>query len=306
MKNEIEEVAGKWHRDNVVRNLSKESLETYNASLKDFLKYFDTVGVKRFKQITKDVIKSYIESQQQRGCSPRTINNRLKALRRLCNFYHTEMKPQYEVPKFILQKEAMSNRTPCTDEEVYRIIENISPNRKDSVLVALILETGIRSKTARNIMVEDLDLERGRLLCRVTKNGDPLVLPLCESIRLLLREYLHVFHLKSGYLFPNNIGGQMFDRSSIYKTITNFLRKICGLDRSGVHLFRYTFCRIMVENNCNAMILQKWLGHRTMDETKRYVRLYSDEMAKLSEEVTPLAANGKFLKNFTNFVDSNL
>lgn len=298
MKNEIEDVVAKWNRDNSVRNLSKESLETYRASTRDFLLYFESAGIRRFKQLTSDVVKNYIAHQQLRECSARTINNRLKALRRLCNFYRNEVNKDYKLPAFVFQKESLSARTPCTDTEVYRIIENITPTRASSVLAAFILETGVRSKTVRNIRIEDLDLEQRRVLCRVTKNRDPLVLPLSKMICELLKAYLECFDMRSGYLFVNSKGGRLYDRSAVYKIVTRFLRNDCGLDRSGVHLFRYTFCRIMVENNCNAMILQKWLGHRTMDETKKYVRLYSDELTKVCEEVTPFAENGKFLKNF--------
>ncbi len=68
----------------------------------------------------------------------------------------------------------------------------------------------------------------------------------------------------------------------------------CGVNKTGVHLFRYTFGKIMVKNNCNAMLLQKWLGHRTMEETKKYVKIYSDELNELCEKVAPLSKEGKF------------
>lgn len=304
MRNEIEEVVAQWNRDNLVRNLSRDSMETYMASTKDFMMFFQKCGVKRFKQITNDVVKDYIASQQLRGCAARTINNRLKALRRVCHFYRAECKEGYVIPKFSFQREAMSSRTPCSNAEVYRIIENIKPSRADSVLVAFILETGVRSKTVRNIRIEDLDLKQGRVLCRVTKNHEPLVLPLCTTVRELLKAYIEYFDIKNGYLFTNSIGGQLYDRSSVWKIVTNFLKNVCGLERSGVHLFRYTFCRIMVENNCNPMILKEWLGHRTMEETKKYVRLYSDDLAQICEKVTPLARDGKIFKNRTHSVDN--
>ena len=83
-----------------------------------------------------------------------------------------------------------------------------------------------------------------------------------------------LYSKEDGYLFRNRNGGGMYDRSTVYKFVKRYLRR-CGVQKSGAHLFRYTFGKIMVENNCNAMLLQKWFGHRTMDETKRYIRLYS-------------------------------
>ena len=52
----------------------------------------------------------------------------------------------------------------------------------------------------------------------------------------------------------------------------------------------------MVENNCSAMLLQKWFGHKTMEETKKYVKLYSNELQAACEYVVPLGACGKISK----------
>lgn len=110
-----------------------------------------------------------------------------------------------------------------------------------------------------------------------------------------MRSYLKHYRIEVGYLFPNKKGGKMYDRSSIYKKVEKYMKN-CGVHKSGVHLFRYTFGKIMIENNCNAMLLQKWLGHRTMEETKKYVRLYSNELKNVCEDVTPLSKNSNFSK----------
>ncbi|MCI9503823.1 MAG: tyrosine-type recombinase/integrase [Clostridia bacterium] len=295
MKKEIEETVKVWQKDNIVRNLSPDSLETYAASAKDFLKFFEEQRIYRFKQITDDIIKDYILTQLERDCGSRTINNRLKALRRLCHFYQEKVKPGYCIPNFAFQHEAMSSRGPLSDEEVCKITMNFSPDNSDSVLVAFILDTGARSKSVRNVRVEDIDFEKGYVTLRVTKNRDVLILPMSEILKNLLRIYLKVNDIKDGPLFRNSDGGTMYDRSTVYKAVKRYLND-CGVKKSGVHLFRYTFGKIMVENNCNAMMLQRWLGHRTMEETKKYVRLYSNELKNVCEHVTPLARNGKILK----------
>lgn len=297
MKNEIEEVVAKWDLDNQVRNLSRESLETYRSSTKDFTDYFERKGVRRFKQITGDIVKGYIAEQQERRCGARTINNRLKALRRLCNFYREAVNERYEIPAFVLQREQETDRGPLSNEEVRRLVEGFDPANESSVLVAFILDTGLRSKSVRNIKVENLDLDAGRVVVQVTKNHDVLILPLSIELRSLLGGYLKAHEIRDGYLFRNEKGGKMYDRSSIFKKVNRYM-KSCGVNRSGVHLFRYTFGRIMIENNCNAMLLQKWLGHRTMEETKKYVKLYSRELMDICENVTPLSQNGKILKHF--------
>ncbi|MDE6059360.1 MAG: tyrosine-type recombinase/integrase [Clostridia bacterium] len=295
MKKEIEETIKAWQRDNIVRNLSPDSLETYAASAKDFMKFFEEEGISRFKQITDNIVKDYVFFQLERDCMPRTINNRLKALRRLCHFYQEEIKPGYSIPNFVFQREEMTVRSPLSDEDVCKLTMQFSPDDSDSVLVAFILDTGVRSKTVRNVRAEDVDFERGFVTLRVTKNRDVLVLPMSDILNNLLRMYLVKSHIKDGPLFQNTDGGKMYDRSTVYKAVKRYMAR-CGVNKTGVHLFRYTFGKIMVENNCNAMMLQRWLGHRTMEETKKYVRLYSNELKNVCEQVTPLSRNGKIFK----------
>lgn len=301
MKHEIEETVGKWQRDNLVRNLSAESMETYGSSAKDFLTFFAGRNITRFKQITDDLLNDYVVAQIERGCSARTINNRLKALRRLCNFYKSEVNTHFNVPNFKFQRETETARGPLTNEEVCRLIAHFDPADENSVLVAFILDTGLRSKSVRNIKVEHLDFESGQVIVRVTKNHDVLILPLSEALQELLKAYLNEYKIEDGYLFRNEDGGKMYDRSSVYKKVKKFL-KSCGVKKKGVHLFRYTFGKIMIENNCNAMILQKWFGHRTMEETKKYVKLYSNELKNVCEDVTPLSKNGNLTKFRQNFL----
>ena len=293
MKHEIEETVVAWQKDNLVRNLSEESMETYRASAKDFLGFFQQSSIARFKQLTDDAIQAYVVGQINRGCMPRTINNRLKAIRRLCYFYQKNFKPSYRIPVFPFQRESATVRGPLTDSEVMRLVEKFDCKNRSSILVAVALDTGLRSKSLRNIRVEDVDIAEKTLCVRVTKNHDTLKQPLTQALAELLAGNIAHFEITSGWLFCNTDGGKMYDRSAVYKSVKRYLQE-CGVNKTGVHLFRYTFGKIMVKNNCNAMLLQKWLGHRTMEETKKYVKIYSDELNELCEKVAPLSKEGKF------------
>lgn len=225
MKKEIEKTILLWQRDNLARSLSPDSMETYASSARDFMRYFDERGIYKFKQLTDNLIKDYILQQKERGCSARTVNNRLKALRRVCHFYEEEIKPGYVIPNFAFQFEEMTTRMPLSDEEVLKIIKHFSPGDPSSVLVAFILDTGLRSKSVRNVRVEDLDLDYGFVTIRITKNRDMLHLPMSGVLTELLRQYLIENELQEDPLFRNANGGTMYDRSTVYKAVKRYLKK---------------------------------------------------------------------------------
>nr|WP_318153126.1 site-specific integrase [Metabacillus arenae] len=54
------------------------------------------------------------------------------------------------------------------------------------------------------------------------------------------------------------------------------------------HKFRHTFARMSVENGANVFELQRIMGHATMEMTKTYVNLFSNEVNESHKKFSPL------------------
>ena len=150
-----------------------------------------------------------------------------------------------------------------SDEELKKLLKK--PNMKKCtfaeyrnwVIINLLLNNGCRAATIRNIQIKDVDNENKVIYLRHTKNKRAQVIPLCEALCGILREYMRV---RGGggdeYLFPNENGVQLTE-NGLRCTISKYNRRR-GVEKTSIHLFRHTFAKkYLVDCGGNAFTLQR-------------------------------------------------
>jgi integrase/recombinase XerD len=182
-----------------------------------------------------------------------------------------------------------------TDGELLKLLQK--PNTKKCrfseyrnwVTVNLLLNNGCRAATIRNIQNRDVDLLNRVIYLRHTKNKKAQVIPLCDDLCSILREYMRI---RGGapeeYLFPNEEGGQLTE-DGLRCSIASYNRRR-GVQKTSIHLFRHTFAKkYLVDCGGNAFTLQRLLGHSTLDMTKHYCAIFDADIAKNYDRFSPLA-----------------
>ena len=84
------------------------------------------------------------------------------------------------------------------------------------VIVNLLLNNGCRAATIRNIKNRDVDLENKVIYLRHTKNKKAQVIPRCDALCGVLREYMRIR------------GGELDETCSRMKTAPSLRRTACG------------------------------------------------------------------------------
>ncbi len=155
------------------------------------------------------------------------------------------------------------------------------------VIINLLLNSGSRASTIRNILIKDVDLENQTISYRHTKNKSIQIVPLCYEMRKILKEYMRVRDGQSNdYLFPNQDGGQMTE-NGLNEAIRKYNRAR-GVEKTSIHLFRHSFAERYLKQGGNPFDLQKILGHSTLAMTKHYCRIYDKELIKNYDKFSPL------------------
>lgn len=161
------------------------------------------------------------------------------------------------------------------------------PEYRNWVIINLLLNSGSRASTIRNILIKDVDLENQTISYRHTKNKSIQIVPLCNEMRKILKEYLRVRDgLGNDYLFPNQEGAKMTE-NCLNEAIRKYNRSR-GVDKTSIHLFRHTFAELYLKAGGNPFDLQKILGHSTLAMTKHYCRIYDKELVKNYDKFSPL------------------
>jgi integrase/recombinase XerD len=149
-----------------------------------------------------------------------------------------------------------------------------------------ILATGARASTIKNIKINDLDFDNRGIIYRHLKNKSLAIVPMTQNIEKLLRQYLKIWDLTSVYLFPDIQGNQLTTT-----VLGHALYKFCkarSVNPTGPHALRHTFASKFIKNGRNAFVLQRILNHSDLTMTRKYVRLYSNDLNEGFKEFCPL------------------
>ena len=130
---------------------------------------------------------------------------------------------------------------------------------------------------------------------RHSKNRKTQVIPLCQTMVAILKDYMSVRGGQSeDYLFCNVFGSQL-TRSTSYHQLYTY-NKARGVETTGIHRYRHTFAKQWILNGGNVVALQKILGHSNLAITQNYINMLVSETA---EEVNAINLIDKFVETRT-------
>jgi integrase/recombinase XerD len=150
-------------------------------------------------------------------------------------------------------------------------------SRRDRAFVALLATLGIRGGELRQLCLEDIDWNEGKLQIKRGKSARERVLPLPADAGALLAEYVQddrplspyreVFLTSLAPRRPLGGGGTTY-------LVHQFLKR-CGIEgaRLGTHCFRHTAATLMVRNGATLKEVADVLGHCSIATTSIYVKL---------------------------------
>jgi integrase/recombinase XerD len=157
------------------------------------------------------------------------------------------------------------------------------------VFFRLVFECGLRCSEARNLLVGDVDLEKGYLTIREAKNRNRRLVMVSASMLKRLSTYanaVHPFPEENAIFFPGSPGRPM-TLGNVYKNFRRFLWR-AGISHMGdgprVHDFRHTFAvyrlKAWSEQGKDLMamlpVLKTYMGHDSFNETAYYLRMTAD------------------------------
>lgn len=278
-----------FYTDRVVNGLSPSSLIDYKNSWGQFKLISGINDNDPISTIDKYVWQDYLLKLKQSDLKVNSINHYIRAVRTFFNYCFAEgFIPQFKISTVKGQEESIKF---YSEEEIEKLLKL---NKKSAsfaeyrsfTIICFILSTGARSNTVCNIKVKDIDFQSGTIYLTTLKNKKVQTIPLSVSLNRVLQEYLRVWKFSSVYLFPNVSEGQL-TREALRLSLEDYFNAH-GVKYHGVHGLRHTFARQYILNGGNAFQLQRLLGHSTLEMTKKYVRLFAEDMKEEFNELSPL------------------
>lgn len=176
-------------------------------------------------------------------------------------------------------------------------------------LIRLLYSTGMRKSEAISLINSDVDLQKDLILIRQTKNRRQRIIPICQSLKVVLSQYIYYRNKMPLPDVAANDAPFFIAPNGIHLSkhvMNNWLRKLLkasGINYGGkghgprVHDLRHTCAvhSLMAQVKagediyCILPILSIFLGHKTIFGTERYVRLTQEiypEIIRMEESVS--------------------
>lgn len=151
--------------------------------------------------------------------------------------------------------------------------ESSNPNLFPVVMLAL--STGMRAGEIMALEWRDVDLQRGWLTLRETKNGERRGVPLAGKALELLKQHGKVRRLDTPLLFPGNNPGKPVDLRAPWLAAL----KRAGIEDCRFHDLRHSAASYLAMNGASLNEIADVLGHKTLSMVKRYAHLSESHKA---------------------------
>lgn len=264
------------------KNLTPKTVSVYGERLGYFQRFLKQRGV-AFEQVDRPTIQDYVLWQKERGLADISINGQIRVLKIFFKFLKEEgLFPSDPTEKIHLLRMEKKLKPVLSEDQIEAMLA--VPDRtnfvgmRNFVMVLVFYDTLIRLSELINLKMNDVDLEVGTL--RILGKGRKVrIVPLgMKSVK-----YLHKFFMRHRQIINSEFvfttcRGTTLDHRNVLRILERIGNKV-GVHVSP-HLIRHSGASHRAVSGMPAFLLQRLLGHSTIQMTERYVHMVEDEKLK--------------------------
>ncbi len=278
----------------IERNCSPLTLTSYRPELEKFLMYLLKNNIEEITDVTVSRIREYIyKIKEERKLSSVSLCTKIATLKSFFNFLTSD--------GIISENPANRIKLPRKEKPIPKVVTEVdfkhivscikfSPNRcrkhyiRDRLIFYLLYYSGLRKGELLALDWDDMDLQKNTLTIRYSKNKTGRIVPIHPELKGLLDIYLNQrLPLENRALIIGERGKRIC-KNSFTNMMDSYL-KISGLKKKGytAHSLRHGFATRLIEKNVNIFLVQRLLGHKSLDATKVYIHFDSGSYKKAIE-----------------------
>jgi integrase len=248
---------------------------------------------KDVEDITRDDIRKFLIERREQ-VSETTVSIEFRALKVFFRWLADEEEIQVNPTNKVKAPKVINQPPPVySDKEIVLLLSACQESRskfvgvRDTALIMLLLDCGMRRSELINVNTNDVDLEHGVILLRVTKNRSPRIVPIGQRATLALDRYMRIrrrhplAYLEALWLGQ---GGRLTD-NGLYQALRQRGRA-AGVTGVRPHRFRHSWAHRASLAGMQTADLMAIAGWRSVGMTLRYGASAAQERA--------IAAHRKF------------
>lgn len=236
------------------------------------------IGDKPLKKISPLDLERIKKKLSDAGRAPRSIHYCLATIRQVFNLARMLNLYDKDNPVSKVKKPSVDNRRLrfLTHKEADKLLETLRDRTPQLYKIALLsLHTGMRASEIFNLTWGDVDLTKGLLTLRNTKNGKTRQVFMTNEVKTMFENMGGGQH--DSYVFTDRKGNRIKEISNSFGRIIKELGFNNGVtdprQKVVFHTLRHTFASWLVENGTDLYIVKELMGHSTLTMTERYSHL---------------------------------
>jgi integrase/recombinase XerD len=255
-------------------NVSPSTLEWYKHSLKWL----------RSESPSQDELKDAVLRMREKGLKATGCNSAIRAINAYMKWSGSPLKiPQLKEPQLVL---------PTFTPQQIRLLVTWKPKRKFQrrlhLLTLILLDTGCRITEALTLHVRDIDLDN-MLVTLDGKGRKRRVIPFSYDLRKVLFRYVTDYTRKPDSLLLATRNETLLGRRVCLRDVKLLCTRL-GFDPPPrtLHAIRHTFAVNYIRRGGSVFHLQKVLGHSSLEMTRRYANMQTEDLQAIHERVSLL------------------
>ena len=280
---------------------SPRTLEWYTYVLEFFRRWLEESGWSTaLKDIGEDEVREFILYLQERQVNGRplsshTVANRVRGLKGFFSWLHRQGYTESNLlEKLKVPKTDQKLVEILTSKEVDRLFSAINANSafgaRNTAMVALFLDTGLRLSELSNLKEDDVHMD-DRYIKVMGKGSKERMLPLGGKCHRAMLHYHYHFRPEPLHIGINTffltLDGYPLSSKAIRSLVVRLSRS-AEVPRLHPHLFRHTYATHFLINGGDLLLLKQNLGQTSLTMVEQYRHVASQIAAITSRGFSPL------------------
>lgn len=266
--------------------VSPRTLDTYRRALLRFMRWSAAQGITQLSDIAPAHVRAYFADLHKHGYTTHTIHDYARPVKTLLRFWHADGLLPVDVMAHVKMPAIEKRILPALTEAQVRQILSACEIPRDTAIILLLLDTGIRASECVALNVTDFDQVTGSVQVEHAKGGKRRTVYTGVKTRRAIIRYLLERDDPTGPLFVNVWTGNRLTNTGILQIVSKI-----G-DRAGVHCsphtFRRSFALMALRNGMDIRRLAALMGHSSLQMMRVYLDVAEHDLQAAHREHGPV------------------